>query len=486
MTALEPAVAFTVKATVILGIAALLCLSRRRTASTRHAVWTAAFASILLLPVLSLGLPERFVPLPGVAYHQLALEELDRLDTTFAAARSGYVESEPVAPSDTTSRGLIGALYLVGLALVWLHLLSQVVVVSLVTKRSERTRDTGLLRVLRDARRTVGITRPVELRLCRRITTPVSVFLIRRVILVPLDFEAWPTRRQRAALHHELVHLARRDTHAHVVGRLALALCWWNPLAWWGSREQRRLRELACDERVLADGVDATEYASELLAASRLPERPIALATGMTGASEIASRVRAVLHATRPERAVVARAFAATLIAVTTVLSVVSSHVLPLWNEPVHRLRADLRDGGAAQRLRALLGVALRGERKAFQDVVPRLRSRDAVVRTAAVAALSRMGCEPGAICVAMLIDDPDPVVRAMVVARLGRVDTTQRDLPLDRWLDEQHPSSREAILRWLGEPDAASVAERSARALDDVDPRVRRAARPGPGSTTK
>ena len=49
-----------VKATALLGIAAFVqaIVCRRASAATRHTVWTLAIASVLLLPIVSLALPQ--------------------------------------------------------------------------------------------------------------------------------------------------------------------------------------------------------------------------------------------------------------------------------------------------------------------------------------------------------------------------------------------------------------------------------------------
>jgi TonB family protein len=51
-------------------------------------------------------------------------------------------------------------------------------------------------------------------------------------------------------LAHELAHLSRRDHWVRHLELAALALFWWNPVAWWTTGRVRRAQELCCDQRV--------------------------------------------------------------------------------------------------------------------------------------------------------------------------------------------------------------------------------------------
>ncbi len=51
-------------------------------------------------------------------------------------------------------------------------------------------------------------------------------------------------------LAHELAHLSRRDHWVRHLEFAALAIFWWNPVAWWATKRVRRAQELCCDQRV--------------------------------------------------------------------------------------------------------------------------------------------------------------------------------------------------------------------------------------------
>jgi beta-lactamase regulating signal transducer with metallopeptidase domain len=58
-------------------------------------------------------------------------------------------------------------------------------------------------------------------------------------------------REGRLVLLHELVHIRRHDVFVNWIGVVALALHWFNPLAWVAMRRLRADQELACDAAVL-------------------------------------------------------------------------------------------------------------------------------------------------------------------------------------------------------------------------------------------
>jgi beta-lactamase regulating signal transducer with metallopeptidase domain len=96
-----------------------------------------------------------------------------------------------------------------------------------------------------------------------------AVFGFRRpcLLLPERMLDTLERREARLVLLHELIHIRRRDVLVNWLGVLALALHWFNPLAWVAMRRLRADQELACDAEVLGliEQADRGAYGRTLL-----------------------------------------------------------------------------------------------------------------------------------------------------------------------------------------------------------------------------
>src|SRR5688572_30298659 len=158
---------------------------------------------------------------------------------------------------------------------------------------------------------------------------PMTWGVLRPVVLLPSgDFESTIAQRLDV-LRHELAHVRRYDCLTQLVGQLACAVYWFNPLVWLAARQLRVERERACDDEVLRAGSKASDYAEYLLRVARTMQMPGVAAFGglaMARPSQLAGRLRAVLddarHRDRLSATIAARAVLAALAVVTGVASV--------------------------------------------------------------------------------------------------------------------------------------------------------------------
>jgi TonB family protein len=294
----ELLIACALKATVILMAASGLCIAlRRASAAVRHLVWTAAFAALVLLPVVSSLAPVwTVVGQAGRLPEPPQANRLRHLSTQAANPVRAGMDWLPLLWS--LGAALVLARFGVGTARVWL--------------RTRRARTMSIAA----CRATVLDAGPGVM--------PMTWGALRPVVLLPTEAAAWPAERLRAVLLHELAHVARHDYLTLTMAELAVALYWFHPLAWWAASRMRRERERACDDRVLAAGVAPSGYAAELLELARSKDKLLA-APAMARASSIETRLRAILDPKVRRRAVSARAaavaFAAALVALLPLAS---------------------------------------------------------------------------------------------------------------------------------------------------------------------
>ncbi len=137
--------------------------------------------------------------------------------------------------------------------------------------------------VLRQLCAEYGVRAAVRLRVSWEVASPVLVGVWRYVVLLPAPLLASaPPEVVRAALAHEVAHLARRDAWVNLFQMGVEALFFFNPLVWALGRRVRQEREAAADALALQSGLEREAYAGALLWWSR-GGPPLAGALGVQG-----------------------------------------------------------------------------------------------------------------------------------------------------------------------------------------------------------
>jgi beta-lactamase regulating signal transducer with metallopeptidase domain/archaellum component FlaC len=165
--------------------------------------------------------------------------------------------------------------------------------------------DPTWLALLDQARARVGCDRRVRLVVSSELEIPATFGILRPVIAVPQHSATWLRDRREAVLLHELMHICRLDWPVRIIARVARAVYWFNPLAWWALRRLDLEQELACDEEVLACGTRASNYACHLLGiASAAMRSPLPAVSGLEMArkSQLEERIMTILKRTTHRR----------------------------------------------------------------------------------------------------------------------------------------------------------------------------------------
>jgi TonB family protein len=289
------------KSTAIL-LAAWLCafLLRKRSAAARHLVWTAAAVAVLTLPILSVSLPALPVPFANATtsfvFQAIGSAQQSTQTQNVITPPGTSVPGRPVKWRPDWKTAFI-FLWMSGSLLA----LAQMLVACVAIWRVRRTALPFADRELSTAlSQTLGIRHPVDVLESRTGSMPMTFGILRSAVFMPSDAGTWSHERRRMVLLHELAHVRRGDVATHLLARAALAVYWWNPLAWKAWREFLKERERATDDLVLNAGERASEYADHLLDVAwsmRSITGVGSAAVAMARRSQLEGRLMAILDA---------------------------------------------------------------------------------------------------------------------------------------------------------------------------------------------
>src|SRR5215471_5153050 len=295
-------VSTALKSIAVLGAAWLAAqLLRRRSAASRHLVWTSALAAVLALPFLSASLP---------SLHVAVAPAILRSNAVFQASASAEAPASPAQSSSAATGAspsqswhldwpaLLIVLWAAGVAAGFLQML----VAWAAMFRLRRRAHPAYWPEVSTLAEALGIRYSVAVFETGRGGMPMTFGLFRPAVYIPADAAEWSAERRRVVLLHELAHVRRGDIATNLLARTALSLYWWNPLAWTAWREFLKERERATDDLVLCAGARASEYAGHLLEIARTMQSPKAsgcAAIAMARKSQLEGRLLAILDSGR-------------------------------------------------------------------------------------------------------------------------------------------------------------------------------------------
>lgn len=336
----------TIKSVIVLLAAWLLVsLLRGASAAIRHWVWNVAVVSLLVLPMLSLVLPEwrieilPSIPTQMVTVRQSALEKpaaevnskinqpksnvsqsqgVSTSPTGIAQSLSFPLDSAPITPVqsrraawpipatfqsiDWTKMAL--CLWIVGAFLVLARLLASMFRIRRLARAANRVNEISWISLSQSVAAKLGLRNSIELLKSEKVALPMTWGAWRSVVMLPADADQWPHECRSIVLLHEMAHVKRRDCLTQNLAQLACALYWFNPLVWMAARKLHVERELACDDQVLEVGTKASDYACHLVEIARsfsVGQRPSPVAVGMA-CSQLENRVRSILDPAARQR----------------------------------------------------------------------------------------------------------------------------------------------------------------------------------------
>lgn len=296
-------------------VGAILVLARVRSGAVRHAAWTAVLCAMLLMPVLpqltpQIGVPVVSAPVRLEADSEIAPPAMPVRAVTKSSAVPAPAPIElhlPPAPAPRAARWPWAALaaYLAG-------------VLILLARLAVGWRSARLL-----ARTAEPVAVPLAgVRVCQSgaVAAPLTIGVLRPLVLLPPSWTGWPGAKLRAVLAHEAAHVRRRDALVALAARLNRCLFWFHPFAWWLERQLAVTAEQACDEAAVRAVGQSGEYADVLLemaeAVRHYGGRLVWQGIGMDGGGALERRIDRILRGdlarrmSRPRKAAVAVACA--------------------------------------------------------------------------------------------------------------------------------------------------------------------------------
>ena len=264
---------------VVLALAATAVM-RNRSAAVRHWVLAVAVLCAAATPLL-----ERIVPSwhPGLGQSVMTQWSAPSGEQTSApapavvplgSAPAASARRNPVAPQSDSATTIdltrfVLPIWMTGAAIDVLLLIAGLCRLTSLARQAQRVNDGPWIDMVRDIAHQYGLTRPVTILVSDRPTLVMTWGWLKPRIIVPQAARTWTDDRIRVVLSHELAHVQRGDWLTQLTAEVLRAVYWFNPLLWIAGTRLRQESEQACDDAVLASGVEGSDYAGHLLDLAR-------------------------------------------------------------------------------------------------------------------------------------------------------------------------------------------------------------------------
>ncbi|HKE27740.1 MAG TPA: M56 family metallopeptidase [Bryobacteraceae bacterium] len=281
----------------------------RINAATRHLIWWAVLAVIVMLPAAPALMRVSLAPHEAAANLVVVAQSADPTPQVDVAAPAPI--SHSAEPETHVVRAGEWPLRIFAIWMATLLLLAGRIAWSYLYLRGIKARAVRAPLELRSNfdvwTLACGVHRPTRLLISGEIASPMAIGFRDPVVVLPkcLLTEFNETDRDHVLLH-EMAHIARRDDWSNLAARIGWAFLALHPAAVWALRQIEREREIACDDWVVAATGQARPYAASLarLFELCLTRRRQVLATGMAEhASQLGDRIEMLLRRSREFRA---------------------------------------------------------------------------------------------------------------------------------------------------------------------------------------
>ena len=266
-------------------------------AATRYAIWLFALASLVLVPVLTVGLSERAsqpASDAAVGSEQQSISAAPaappRIDAPRVAPEPAVVVTEPAPAAPRKSRIAVPGSIVVAIALIWILVAC--------ARGALLVLDVRALAAIRRNARLWSKADGYPILLSDRVEVPLAAGFLRAAVILPASLvERLPADAVQTIVIHEVAHLRRYDVWTNALARIAQVLVALNPVAWFVMRRLSLEREIACDDWVVARTGTGDAFARALatLAGSARPRMPLAAPSALGSRHSVVVRIERLL-----------------------------------------------------------------------------------------------------------------------------------------------------------------------------------------------
>lgn len=306
-----------VRALALGGVAGLgLATFRVKTTSVGLFTWTAVLYAALAMPLLERMLPPLPIPTPAflqyraqqptanevkvsqtIAVVPIDLNSTPRKQATLAAV--GPAASTRFERSTIRWNVVVAEVYLAMAFFLLARLFVGLAFGRRLRRSSQMIGETRITVRFASRAQATGLSFIPQAAESEFISVPVTMGVLRPVVLLPTTWRDWDDAKLDAVITHEVSHVARRDTLTQRLSLLHCTIFWFSPLAWWLDRHLADLVEQASDEAALACGAERKAYAKTLLgffeALQGAPSRVWWQGVSMASAGRAEQRVERIL-----------------------------------------------------------------------------------------------------------------------------------------------------------------------------------------------
>lgn len=171
----------------------------------------------------------------------------------------------PAESHDTDWTIAVGITWLAGVTVMLGRMVAAIAGVRRLRRRASPVNDEPITEAVARIAARMGLRRAVSVMRIDDIGSPAVLGIVRPALLLPASMlSGLPAEHLQAILAHELAHIRRWDYLVNLGQMLVESLLFFNPAAWWISRQMRIEREACCDAMAVAATGQPVGYAEAL------------------------------------------------------------------------------------------------------------------------------------------------------------------------------------------------------------------------------